>query len=166
MIRDGRDREKQLRNMTTFLNDVGRVYNNVSKELGKVISLSNHNFLKTDPDSRWSVWWPALLSAVQRVSIDHESLSELLVKDLVAASSRLCEEQGSLVKNLQSEGTRLIKTLRECQSQLEQRTREWDFSREKLDVAVEKSAAAAATLRATSQTTLCISSISRIWRRA
>ena len=152
-IKQSKEREKHIRNLTTFFNDITKIYNNTSKDIYKIIShtTSNTTTHKSDPlsstttststtnnDNVWEYWWPSLINTLQKQAIDSESAYEVISKEIVTPLTKLYEEQNNIMRHYNNEGTLAISHLKDLQLQVEVRTRDRDKWREKLNQALDR----------------------------
>jgi hypothetical protein len=146
-----KDRAKQLKHLSSFVCDTGKLYATFAKDLNKlsVSAKSNIKTLETvvpidsnrdsDPHeggvSYMDEWWMALSSCLEHISDDNQVLADVMSGDCSGQIILISEEQMLEEKRLNVEGNTLLTQLKENLMKNESLEKERDKWRNKVSSA-------------------------------
>jgi len=136
-IAELKDHAKQVKLLSSFLNDLAKAISSYSKDLGKLSSTAKSNMhrssvIETKEDMIVNAWWQSLQIAMDHLSSDQDELASMVSEQLQNVSQQLQEEIGLIEKRLNSEGNRYFGVLRENIHMFEAKLRERDKYKERI----------------------------------
>jgi hypothetical protein len=146
-----KDRAKQLKLLSSFISDTGKLYATFAKDLNK-LSVSVKSYIKTldivlpidgnkDVDSHKGgatyidEWWMALSSCLEHISDDNQVLADVMSGECSSQIILISEEQMLEEKRLNVEGNTLLTLLKESLMKNESLEKERDKWRSKVSSA-------------------------------
>lgn len=135
-----KDHAKQIKLLSSFLNDMTKAVSSFSKDLNKLASTAKSNMhrnsvIETKEDMIVNAWWQSLQIAMDHLASDQEELASLVTDQLQNVSQQLQEEIGLIEKRLNAEGSRYFSSLRENIQMFEAKLRERDKYKDKMRTA-------------------------------
>jgi hypothetical protein len=133
-----KDHSKQIKLISSFLYDLGKVFSNFSRDISKLSHNARNNMnkgtqtLDRKEDMICNNWWQTLNIALDSMGNDQEDLATIVNEELINYSNQIQEEITIIEKRLASEGNRQFAALRENISQWETKLKERDKAKEKL----------------------------------
>jgi hypothetical protein len=135
-----REHGKTMKNISSFLSDLGRSFASFSKDLNRLSHTAKNNMYKglkdlsidTKEDMIINNWWQALHVALDYMASDQEYLATQISEDLLNFSTQIHDELTVIEKRLSTEGSKQVHNIRENLSLYESKRRERDKYREKV----------------------------------
>ncbi|RYG69126.1 hypothetical protein EON64_03480, partial [archaeon] len=132
-----KDHSKQLKLIHSFLNDMGKAYFGISKDLSKLAHSARNQLLKSGtPEKREDLivntWWQSLLTSLDHLASDQETFSTVITDELMGYASQIQEEFAIIDKRLFTEGSKQFLNLKDNLSLFESRLKEREKMKEKV----------------------------------
>jgi hypothetical protein len=158
--KDVKNKIKEIKILSTFVHDLGKAFNNFSKDLARISLISktqrkklNINIESKDNENRTSIssndngdndisdyetllfdsWWQSISAYLDRLSQDQEIFAEKLTKDIYSKFTNSYASLCIIEKKLSMEGLNQLNILKEQNSNTELKLKERDRCREKYD---------------------------------
>eukprot|EP01031_Cornospumella_fuschlensis_P041535 gene41534-50687_t len=132
-----KDHSKQLKLIHSFLNDMGKTYFGISKDLSKLAHSARNQLLKSSSSEKRedliiNTWWQSLLTSLDHLASDHETLSTAITDELMGFAGQIQEEIAIIDKRLLAEGTKQFMNLKDNLALFESRLKEREKMKEKV----------------------------------
>lgn len=146
-MRELKEKIRNCRALTTFTNDLGKLYSSFSKDIYKLSVVANNNTIQgsinlaqaslfgsseIDNDEMTDKFWATLAKALDMTSSEYDSLADKLSNNVAEKLGTLCEDLMGAEKHLSNEGTRRLLVVREATINRDKHLKDRDRRKEKV----------------------------------
>lgn len=133
-----KDQSKQVKLLSSFLNDISKYFLSFSKDLTKLSNVAKNNLHKASASIEFKQdlvvnnWWQLLMTAFDHMSTDYQEFAGLIGDELLNYSNQIQDEIILIDKRLTVEGNKQFNLLRDNLNLFDNKLKERDKALEKL----------------------------------